>query len=1008
MKKRKVVSAFHEVSIVMLVVLLLQAGVFYVIFSQIDVLQMIETSTYSYYSNSLNQSAYRLEKSMVNKWVSKNAIDSFIDVLESQYWSSKLNSKNMEINKNTARNLVHFIENVDASGCFILINDQMLEGKGEDQIYYIHDTNEGFTNKNNSDITLELGNFKWATELGLALGINWSPTISQGEYQAIDKIKEDVLNKYRSVENKTSSRLAYWTSKQDLLNRGENSFVYVRPIIDKYSKKIYGILGVEVREALIMDIVESSYLNSEYASGFAVLRNGELDENGTNKVAIEAYFGDYIEPVSESETLSYIKKVNTYFDKGNESEKSLFYVLNKQNKNQNTVYGIENELTIYDKDSYYQDDNWRLVLLLDERNLHYNSIGYRRGINISIAISIITAIVLTFIVANLFTKPVKSLVHEIEEMDRYEQIKFSETGIKEINLLKDKIEELSSDVANTYLQMQSLLEIIGHGIVIFEEDPDAKTYNRTGRMSILLQNPDLAEKAIKKYSETDYNEMMEKRLDNYHISFVGLEQIDDDTKIIKFTAKKPSAEPSFFVKYARKIVDSRVFHVYTDYTEEYLEMVNLEYEKNHDQLTDLLNRSYFRRCVQARMSNKPDQKAAMIMWDLDNLKFINDMYGHDWGDQYLRETASIISLLSMEKAYVSRFAGDEFFVFLNYDEDKDEVRKKVIDIQERLLATKFIVSESEMVKIRASVGICWYPEDGETYDELYKYADFAMYGAKHSDKGSINEFDKALYEKEYIILSAKEELNEIIEKKLVDYAFQPIVCTRTGEIYGFEALMRPKSKILETVSDVMTVAKPQFKLAQIEQLTFECVLEIMEKRADLLADKKVFINSIASKTLPPESEKQIEEKLKNYGARLVIEITEDEEISDNSMAVKQGYKNDYACMIAIDDFGSGYSTDKTLLKIKPDLIKIDMHLIRNIHVDEEKQQRFAYLIEYSRLIDAMTIAEGIESREELDYLIGMGVDYVQGFYIGTPQLQIGDISEDKKAEILDLNKKWHS
>ncbi len=1008
MIKRKVVSAFFEVSIVMLVVLLLQAGVFYVIFSQIDVLQMIETSTYSYYANSLSQSAYRLEKNMVNKWASKNAIDTFMDILERQYWRSKLNNEKLKITKSSANNLVRLVKNVDASGCFILINDEMLEGKGEDQVYFIRDAKVQFTNKNNSDITLELGDYKWVTELGLTLGINWSPNFSEGEYQAIDKIKEDLLNKYRTVDNKTSSRLAYWTSRQDLLNTGEKNFVYIYPIIDKYSKKIYGILGIEVREERIMDIVESSYLNSEYASGFAIVKNSDSDQNNASKVDIQAYFGDHIELVSKSETLSYEKAVNRYFDKGDEAKESLFYVLDKQDKNQRTVYGIENKLTIYNKDSYHQNDNWRLILLLDERNLHYNSIGYRRGMNITIVISIITAIILTFIVANLLTKPVKSLVREIEEMDTHEQIKFSETGIKEINLLKDKIEELSSDVANTYLQMQSLLEIIGHGIVIFEENPTAKTYNRTGRMSILLQDPDPSEKAIKKYSEDDYNEMMERRLSDYHISFVGLEQIDDETKIIKFTPKKTSEESSFFVKYVRKIVDSRVFHVYTEYTEEYLEMVNLEYEKNHDSLTDLLNRSYFKRCVEERLNLHPEQKAAMVMWDLDNLKFINDMYGHDWGDQYLRDTASIISLLNMERAYVSRFAGDEFFVFLNYNEDRAEVRKKVIEIQEKLLATKLIISDSEMVKIRASVGICWYPEDGKTYNELYKYADFAMYGAKHSDKGSINEFDKALYEKEYIILSAKEELNKIIEKKLVDYAFQPIVCTRTAEIYGFEALMRPKSKILESVSDVMTVAKPQFKLAQIEQLTFECVLDIMDNCTDILEDKKVFINSIASKTLPQESEKHIKQRLKKYGDRIVIEITEDEEINDNSMAVKQGYKNDYACMIAIDDFGSGYSSDKTLLKIRPDIIKIDMHLIRNIHIDEEKQQRVAYLIEYSRLIDAMTIAEGIESSEELDYLISMGVDYVQGFYICRPRFEIGDISDDKKTEILALNEKWRS
>ncbi len=123
------------------------------------------------------------------------------------------------------------------------------------------------------------------------------------------------------------------------------------------------------------------------------------------------------------------------------------------------------------------------------------------------------------------------------------------------------------------------------------------------------------------------------------------------------------------------------------------------------------------------------------------------------------------------------------------------------------------------------------------------------------------------------------------------------------------------------------------------------------------------------------------------------------------MSVKQGYKNDYSCMIAIDDFGAGYSSDNSLIKIKPDFIKIDMQLIRNIHNDKEKQQRVVNLIEYSQIIDANVIAEGVECKEELNYLISIGVDYVQGFYIGIPQFDIQDIPDEKRSEIVDLYKK---
>ncbi len=999
MAKNRGVSAFIQVSIVTLVVLLLQAGFFYIIFSQLDVVQMIESSTYRYYANSLGQSAYRLEKNMVNKWTSKDAIDAFMDTVETEYWKSKTNNTELKINGNISTGLVDYIKNVDATSCFILLNEQMAEGKGDDQVYFIHDGDERFRSKYNSDLTVELGDYRLANNLGITLGLHWQPDIDLDYYTDIAGIKNAVITQYQSAEEKEDSRLSYWATKQDLLNNGENSFVYVRPIIDEYSKRLYGILGVEIREGLICDVVESPYLNAHYDYGFAVLR-GDASSDGSGKANLESYFGDDLK-VNKEAQLSYDRKVNSYHDELSSSEDLFIYVV--KNEAEKTVYGIEKKLNIYGRDSYFSDD-WQLMLLLDERNLHYNSADYSRGIIVAIAISILTAVVLTGIVANLFVTPIAGLVKEIEEMDTNEQIVFSETGIREINMLKDKITEMSTDVANTYIQMQRLLETIGHGIVIFEENRTANTFSRVGRVSVLFQDLDPTEKALEKYSIEDYREVIKIRLRNYKLSQVSSDQIDDDVKVMRVTAKAPLKLKPFYIKYEKKVVNSRIFHVYTDCTEEYLEILKMEYEMNHDPLTQLLSRDYFKHCVEEKLTANPTQSAVMIMWDLDNLKYINDMYGHDWGDEYLRQTASVIGQLSLDKADVSRFAGDEFFVFMAYDGDKDKIRNRIAKIHDRLLSSELVISESESVKIRASVGICWYPDDGMSYDELYKYADFAMYGAKHSDKGCINEFDRSLYDKEYIILSAKEELNNLIENKRIKYAFQPIVNARSAEILGYEALMRPLSNVLETVTDVMLVAKTQFKLAQIEQLTFECVLENIEHNAELFDDKKIFINSVASKTLPLESEARVVQRLQKYGDRIVIEITEAEEINDQTMAVKQSYKDKYGCMIAIDDFGSGYSSDKALLKIKPDLIKIDMHLIRNIHLDGEKQQRVANIIEYSKLVDAMTIAEGVESYQELAHLISIGVDYVQGYYLAKPQFEICDIAKDKKAKIVALQK----
>ncbi len=1003
MNNKKEIPAFFEVFIIMLVVLLLQLGIFYLIFSQIDIIKMLETSTYNYYSNSLEQSAYKLENTMVNKWGSQKAIDQFLSDVSYEYGESKYYNREFTITEDIVSALLELEKNTYSTSCFVILNDKMLEDDSTDSIYFIHDSNEWYNDDNNSDITLEIGDYNLIKNQKITLGINWKPSIEKGEYEVLDSLKSEVLNHYRKAEEKDALRLAHWKSKQDLLNNDENNFVYIYPIIDKYTGVLYGILGIEIRESLVRDIMDSSFVRMEYPSGFAIVKNSRSGKKVIS-ADIEAYTGDYIYAPSKKDRLYYVEEKNIYQNSNFNYKENFLSIFGKTDDDR--VYAIEHRLNIYNQDSYYSSEDWKLLVLFDERNLKYHSIGYEEGVIMSIVISIITAILLTIIVARLFTSPIKSLVKEIGKMDLKQDVRFKRTRVKEVNVLKSTIEDMSLDVANTYLQMQNLLEIIGHSIVIFEEDQENHMYNRAGRISVLLQMPEEKENAIGKYTYKELKTSIKKVFHNYKLSYAKTFETGENEKIIRVTSKRPFVIKTIYIKYSKKVINSRIFHIYEDYTVEYLDILKLEYERNHDDLTNLPNRNYFKRLVTEKLRVNPYQNAAMVMIDLDNLKYINDIYGHNWGDEYLKKAADIIKSFASITCNISRFSGDEFFLFIRYDKEKDEVRKILKEIQYKFLSTEMVISRGETTKIRASMGVSWYPDDGSSFEDLYRYADFAMYGAKHSNKGMIYEFDRSTYEKEYIILSAKEELNKVIEEKLVEFAFQPIVSTKTGEIFAYEALMRPQSDILKTVSDVMLLAKVQFKLTQIEQITFENVLLKMEEYDELLKDKKIFINSIASKTLPKESEKIIKEKLKKYGDKIVIEITEAEKIIEKSMTVKQGYKKEFSCMIAIDDFGSGYASDNMLLSIKPDFIKIDMDLIRHIEREPEKKQRIRTIIEYAKMIDAKIIAEGVEFKEELEYLISSKVDYIQGFYLAKPHFDIIDIDEKKKEEILEMNEKY--
>ncbi|MEG0379098.1 MAG: GGDEF domain-containing protein, partial [Eubacterium sp.] len=137
--------------------------------------------------------------------------------------------------------------------------------------------------------------------------------------------------------------------------------------------------------------------------------------------------------------------------------------------------------------------------------------------------------------------------------------------------------------------------------------------------------------------------------------------------------------------------------------------------------------------------------AAIVMMDLDNLKYINDTYGHNFGDDYIRSTASVLRKFSSENAIFARISGDEFYALIYGYDDKAPIRAFVEKIQDALLNTVFPLLEDPDFKIKASGGVAWYPDDSVSYEDLLKYADFAMYEVKNTGKGHFKEFSSKNY-----------------------------------------------------------------------------------------------------------------------------------------------------------------------------------------------------------------------------------------------------------------------
>ncbi|MEG2377778.1 MAG: EAL domain-containing protein, partial [Clostridia bacterium] len=295
------------------------------------------------------------------------------------------------------------------------------------------------------------------------------------------------------------------------------------------------------------------------------------------------------------------------------------------------------------------------------------------------------------------------------------------------------------------------------------------------------------------------------------------------------------------------------------------------------------------------------------------------------------------------------------------------------------------------------------PSDANTVEQLIQYADFAMYQVKNSTKGEFNEFDTISYKRDSFLIKKTEMLNKFLDSALTDYHFQPIVSAIDGEVYGYELLMRSRIVDMSSPQEILLLARAQAKLYQIERLTWFEAARTCEYHKGKINGRKIFINSIPNQMLSAVDISRFETLHPNMLGQIVTELTENEKFDTECLKVKQACARNWGSEIAIDDFGTGYNSEALLLAITPQYIKIDMGVVRDIHLDKNRQHILQGLIKYAHDHGIKVIAEGVEKSEEMKILIEFGVDYMQGFYLGLVCPTPIEVAPEIREEIKRFN-----
>ena len=407
--------------------------------------------------------------------------------------------------------------------------------------------------------------------------------------------------------------------------------------------------------------------------------------------------------------------------------------------------------------------------------------------------------------------------------------------------------------------------------------------------------------------------------------------------------------------------------------------------RNRQVYTDSLTKVFNRRYCDERL-RRLSGEYALAMIDIDNLKQINDCLGHPAGDTAIYHTAQAIRAILRSQDELVRYGGDEFLLLFYGYPGREQLREKLEALTRAMQQAVVVLPSGSDLHISISGGVAWYPEDGRDIETLKKYADFAMYQVKHSTKGQMKDFDIGVYNQEAYIARTRREFHQLISEERVYYYFQPIFSAQTGRVHAYEALMRSDLPTLRSPATIMKLAREQGALYEIERLTFRKALEEFDNlRSKNLVDRQalIFINSIASVSLCWEDSEYMDQRWHELRRQMVIEITEEEEMNREALETKR-HAPGFSGMFALDDYGSGYSNEGSLLELAPRFIKVDISIIRGIDSDPDKQQILRNVVRYAQPRSMQIIAEGVETAAELRKVIELGADALQGYFLAKP------------------------
>jgi diguanylate cyclase (GGDEF)-like protein/PAS domain S-box-containing protein len=431
-------------------------------------------------------------------------------------------------------------------------------------------------------------------------------------------------------------------------------------------------------------------------------------------------------------------------------------------------------------------------------------------------------------------------------------------------------------------------------------------------------------------------------------------------------------------------------HVARDITTQKKYEKQLEFQATHDLLTGLTNRVLLKDRLHQAISyaQRSGRIVALVLLDLDRFKVVNDTLGHALGDELLCHVANRLKQTVRDTDTVARFGGDEFVVMLTQIAKQDDVIA-VIDSISAVLSTPYEIGERRF-NLSASVGVSLYPHHSDDSDTLIRYADIAMYQAKKSGNSCcIYTSDMGLEGVD--TLELENDLHQAVERGELSLHYQPKVSLRTGLIAGCEALLRwqhPQRGMISPAKFIPIAEQTGLIVPIGRWVIEEACRQTLSWQAAGLPPIRIAVNLSARQFRLGDLADTVRGILDSFGVSsdlLELELTESMIMDDPERASKTLHElKSLGLHLSLDDFGTGYSSLNYLRRFPVDSLKIDQSFIHDVTTDPSGASVVASIVDIAHNLKLDAIAEGVETQEQLEFLVANECDAVQGYLFSKP------------------------